>query len=255
MELQKYKNHILFNYPKMEISIIIPAYNEEKNLAGAVDGLYSALKNRRMNGQCEILIFNDYSSDRTGEIADRLARDNPRIRVFHNEKNMGLGYNFKEGVKAAKGKYVTWIPGDNENLPDSFVETLSHVGEADIIIPFTANQEVRPFGRRFISKIYTTANNLLFGLNLKYYNGLSVYRKDFLDKLLSQMTHSFAFSAEILVNLLKSGATYIEVPIKIKPRMSGKSSAFRVKNIFNTIKTILKLFYKINIKRNRLKIK
>lgn len=239
----------------MKISIIVPAYNEEKNLANAVENLYTALKNKGMDNQCEILIFNDYSSDKTGETAERLAKENNIIRVFHNKKNMGLGYNFKEGVKAAKGEYVTWLPGDNENLPDSFVETLSYAGKADVIIPFTSNQEVRAFNRRIISKIYTAANNFLFGLNLKYYNGLSVYRRDFLKALLPQMTHSFAFSAEILVNLLKSGATYIEVPIKIKPRISGESSAFRVKNIFNTIKTILKLFYKINIKKSRLKIK
>lgn len=239
----------------MRISIIVPAYNEEKNLAGAVNSLHAALKNKGMSEQCEIIIFNDYSSDKTGEVANRLANENPIVRVFHNKKNMGLGYNFKEGVRAAKGEYVTWLPGDNENLPDFFVETLSHAGEADIIIPFTANQKVRPFGRRLISKIYTTANNLLFGLNLKYYNGLSVYRRDFLNALLPRMTHSFAFSAEIIINLLKSGATYIEVPVKIKPRTLGKSSAFKIKNIFNTTKTIVKLFYKINIRKERLKIK
>lgn len=239
----------------MKVSIIVPAYNEEKNLAGAVEGLYNALKNKGLAEQCEIIIFDDFSSDRTGEISDKLAKENPIVRVFHNKKNMGLGYNFKEGVRVAKGEYVTWLPGDNENLPDSFVETLSYVGKTDIIIPFTANQGARPFSRRFISNIYTAANNLLFGLNLKYYNGLSVYKVSFLNILLPQMTHSFAFSAEILVNLLKSGATYMEVPVKIKPRMSGRSSAFKAKNIFSTIKTIIFLFWRINIKKERLKIK
>lgn len=239
----------------MKISIIVPAYNEEKNLAGAVEGLYAALKNKGMAEQCEIIIFNDCSLDKTGEIADMLANKISIIRVFHNKKNMGLGYNFKEGVRAAKGEYITWLPGDNENLPDSFVKMLSYAGRADIIISFTANQEERPFNRRIISQIYTMANNLLFGLNLKYYNGLSVYKRDFLNILLPKMTHSFAFSAEILINLLKSGATYIEVPIKIKTRTSGRSSAFKIKNVFNTIKTIAKLFYKMNIKKERLKIK
>ena len=239
----------------MKISIIVPAYNEEKNLADAINGLCVALKNKEMFDQCEIIIFNDCSSDMTGEIADRLANDNPIIRVFHNKKNMGLGYNFKEGVRVAKGEYITWLPGDNENLADSFVETLSYAGKTDIIIPFTSNQKIRPFSRRFISNIYTMANNLLFGLNLKYYDGLSVYKREFLRALLPQMTHSFAFSAEIIINLLKSGATYIEVPVKIKPRTSSRSSAFKIKNIIGTIKAIIKLFWNVRIKKKRISVK
>ncbi len=241
----------------MKISIIVPAYNEEKNLSNAITSLCAELKNKEMPEQCEIIIFDDYSKDKTGEIADNLAKifSDFNIRIFHNKKNMGLGYNFKEGVRVSKGDYVTWLPGDNENLTDSFVETLERAGEADIIIPFTSNHEVRPFIRHVISRIYTGMNNFLFGLNLTYYNGLSVYKRDFLNILLPQMTHSFAFSAEILVNLLKSGATYLEVPVKIKTRISGKSSAFKIKNIVGTAKTILVLFWNINIKKKRLPIK
>lgn len=239
----------------MKISIIVPAYNEEKNLSNAITSLCAELKNKGMSEQCEIIIFNDCSKDKTGEVADNLAKINANIRVFHNKKNMGLGYNFKEGVRVAKGEYVTWLPGDNENLTDSFVETLEHAGKADIIIPFTTNQEVRPLIRRLVSGIYTSANNFLFGLDLTYYNGLSVYKRDFLNVILPQMTHSFAFSAEIIINLLKSGATYLEVPVKIKPRINGKSSAFKIKNIIGTAKTISLLFWNINVKKKRLAIK
>lgn len=239
----------------MKISIIVPAYNEEKNLSDAIVSLCATLKSKGISEQCEIIIFNDCSKDKTGEIADSLAKTNVNIRVFHNKKNMGLGYNFKEGVKVAKGEYITWLPGDNENLMDSFVETLNYAGMADIIIPFTANQEVRPFIRRLVSNIYTKTNNLLFGLDLTYYNGLSVYKREFLNILMPQMTHSFAFSAEIIINLLKSGATHIEVPIKIKPRTHGKSSAFKTKNIIGVVKTISFLFWNINIKKKRLAIK
>lgn len=239
----------------MKISIIVPAYNEEKNLSNAITSLCIELKNKGMSEHCEIIIFNDFSKDKTGEIADSLAKMNANISVFHNKKNMGLGYNFKEGVRVAKGEYVTWFPGDNENLTDSFVETLSFAGMADIIIPFTSNQEVRPLVRRLVSEAYTGINNFLFGLNLTYYNGLSIYKRDFLNILLPQMTHSFAFSAEIIINLLKSGATYLEVPAKIKPRISGKSSAFKIKNIIGAVKTISFLFWNVNIKKKRLAIK
>ena len=237
-----------------KLSIIIPAYNEERGLASAVNSLFSLLDDNGMSNDSEILIFNDCSLDKTGEIAGELAQRINIVKVFHNKKNMGLGFNFREGVRQSKGEYVTWFPGDNENLPQSFVDTVSRIGEADIIIPYTDNMEVRPLSRRIISRVYTDMNNLFFGLRLKYYNGLSVYRRDLLLSVLSKISDSFAFSAQILIMLLKSGASFVEVPIKIQSKPGGKSSAFRIKNIIGVIKAIITLFWRINIKRERIKI-
>lgn len=237
-----------------KLSIIVPAYNEEHGLRQAVNSLYSFLADNKIALGSEILIFNDCSTDKTGEIADNIAKDINIVKVFHNKKNMGLGFNFREGVRQSKGEYVTWFPGDNENLPQSFIDTVSHVGEADIIIPYTDNMEVRPFQRRLISRIYTYLNNLFFGLNLKYYNGLSVYKRDLLLSVLPKIGDSFAFSAQILIMLLKSGASFIEVPIKIQSKPGGKSSAFRFKNVIGVIKAIFSLFWIINVKKERIKI-
>lgn len=233
----------------IKISIIIPAFNEEKNLAEAVNDLWLLLDKNNMMNDCEILIFNDKSTDKTGEIADNLAKEISNIKAIHNEKNMGLGYNFRKGVRLARGEYVTWFPGDNENLPASFVDSLSYIGRADIIIPFTSNQEARPATRKIISYLYTLINNFLFNLNLRYYNGLCIYKKDILANLLPSISNGFAFSAEILVSLLKSGASYIEVPTKIREKTPSKTSAFRFKNIISVIKTIVLLFWRVNIKK------
>ncbi|MCR4283785.1 MAG: glycosyltransferase family 2 protein [Parcubacteria group bacterium] len=237
-----------------KLSIIVPAYNEERGLALAVNSLFSLLSENNMASDAEILIFNDCSLDKTGEIANDLAKNINIVKVFHNKKNMGLGFNFREGARQSKGEYVTWFPGDNENLPQSFVDTVSRIGEADIIIPYTDNMEVRPFLRRLVSRLYTDLNNFLFRLHLKYYNGLSVYRRDLLLSVLPKIGDSFAFSAQILIMLLKSGASFVEVPIKIQSKPGGKSSAFRMKNIIGVIKAILSLFWRINIKRERVKI-
>lgn len=235
-----------------KLSIIVPAYNEERGLASAVGGLFSLLSENNMASDAEILIFNDCSLDKTGEIANELVKKINIVKVFHNKKNMGLGFNFREGVVQSKGEYVTWFPGDNENLPQSFIDIISRIGEADIIISYTDNMEVRPFSRHLVSKIYTDMNNLFFGLHLKYYNGLSVYKRNLLLPVLPKIGDSFAFSAQILIMLLKSGASFVEVPIKIQSKPSGKSSAFRIRNIISVIKAIISLFWRINIKRERI---
>ena len=237
----------------MRFSIIVPAYNEEKGLEAAVKGLVFFLDKNNFLKDTEILIFNDCSSDRTKEIADNLAKEFKNISAFHNQKNMGLGFNFQEGVRRAKGEFVTWFPGDNENLPEPFVNTFQYIGKNDVVIAYTSNMEVRPIFRRIVSRIYTIVNNFIFGLDVKYYNGLNICRRKLLLQL-PPVSNSFSFAVEILVFLLKSGATHVEVPVMLKPNPSGKSSAFRLKNVKNVIKAVIQLFWKINIKRERIKI-
>jgi glycosyltransferase involved in cell wall biosynthesis len=235
----------------MKISIVIPALNEEKNLEAAVKGLAPLLEKEESLKDYEILIFDDGSTDKTGEIADRLSQENNRIKVIHNPRNMGLGYNFRKGAELATGNYVSWFPSDNENTPESFISTLKHAGEADVIIAYTSNMEVRPLKRRILSRIYTFINNLIFGLHLRYFNGLSVYRRDLLLKI-PPWSNSFAYAVEILVPLLKSGASYIEVPVEIRP--TTKTSALKLKRILQVFKAIFLLFWRINIKRGRIQI-
>lgn len=235
----------------MRISIVVPALNEEKNLEAAVRGLCSFLDKESFLTDYEILIFDDGSKDRTGELADKLGRENSRIRVIHNSRNMGLGYNLRKGTELATGEYVSWFPADNENTPQSLIDALKHTGEADIIIAYTSNMEVRSFKRRIISTVYTFINNFIFGLNVRYFNGTPVYKRSLLLKVPS-WSNSFAFAVEIIVPLLKSGATYIEVPVEIKA--TSKTSALKFKRILQVVKAIFSLFWRINIKRERIKI-
>ena len=183
------------------ISIIIPAFNEEGNLECAVKDVISAILAANVENY-EILIFNDFSADKTGEVADRLATGNKHIRVIHNPKNMGLGYNYRKGIELAKNEYVVMVPGDNEVEGKSIGNLFSQVGKADLIISYAANSEIRPRIRQIISKAFVKLMNFLFGLKLRYYNGICLIRKDLLQKV-EMTTFGFAYMAEIIIYLVK----------------------------------------------------
>jgi dolichol-phosphate mannosyltransferase len=222
------------------MSFIVTALNEERTIEATVLEIHASAM-----GYCneyEIILVNDGSVDQTGMIMDRLASGDKRIRVIHNEKNLNLGGAYKRGLKDARLDYVIWLPGDNAAPSKTIQVTLSKVGQADIVIPFLNHLKGRSLLRRFISRSYTRLLNLLFGLKLRYYNGIVVHRRELLQSI-EITTNSFACFAEALIKLLRNGATYVEVGYDSTQRKVAYTNAFRLKNVINVIKTILYLYW------------
>jgi len=230
------------------LTVIIPALNEEGNLSAAVGTVLGAITGRFAD--YELLIFDDGSTDRTGGIADELAAGNPRIRVIHNPRNMGFGYNYSRGVELARMEYVTMFPGDNEIPGEAIRGILDAVGSADIVVPYVATPSVRSGSRRLISASFVSLVNCLFGLRLRYFNGPCVHRRTLLQSV-PMRTHGFAYMAAILVRLIRSGCSYVEVPMPLQARQHGRSKAFRLKNIVSVLSTIGGLLWEIRVKERR----
>jgi len=234
------------------VSIIIPAYNEEIKLKPTVDSVLNRLKNNEIS-DFEIIIFNDASTDKTGEVADDLAMQFSQVKVVHNAKNMNLGFNIARGFQLATKEYSGFVPGDNETAPEALDNIFQAIGKADIVIPYIQNPEVRIWGRRLLSKTYIAIINTAFGLKMRYYNGMCYFKTSMVKKV-AVSTNGFAYMTEILVKLLKSGASFVEVPMINRARERGATKAFRLKNILSVFKTFLTLFWEIQILRRRINL-
>lgn len=232
---------------KPSISIIVPCYNEEGNLRGTIEAINGALASAKRFSGHEILIYNDRSTDSTGALADAIAKTDRNVKVIHNAKNMGFGFNYTDGVRRATKDYVMMVPGDNEIPLEAIMRVMARAGDADVIIPYTANPEVRPFSRRVISRAFVALINTMFGLDIIYYNGTCLVKSRLLKKV-PLKTWGFAYMAAILVRLLKSGASYAEVGVDIAQRSSGKTKAFAFKNVVSVVKAILTLFWDVRVK-------
>lgn len=230
------------------ISLIMPAYNEENTLEFSV--VSACEKLHQYNFDYEIFIFNDSSTDRTGEIANCLASKDPRIKVFHNTKNMNLGFNFARGIEMASKEHTGLLPCHGQTDPVSFDVILPALQGVDVIITYIFNPEVRPLVRNIISRINVLIVNSIFGLRLKYYH-LNFYRTKILKKIPTS-TSSYALMVELLVFAVISGASYVQIPILLRKREFGKSKALRPKNIFNILKTYVRLFWRVMILKERI---
>lgn len=206
----------------------MPALNEEQNLEAAVRMAQQVVP--PFFDDYEILIFNDGSTDKTGAIADRLAASDPRIKVTHHATPKNLGGVYKAGVQQATKQFVIMIPGDNENGSETVTRIFELAGEADIIVPFVANTEVRPFKRRVISRAFVMLTNLVSGCHLRYYNGTVLHKTAIIRECRIQ-TDGFGYQAEALVKLIRQGRTYREVGVDLARRPEGASKALRLDNL------------------------
>jgi len=143
--------------------------------------------------------------------------------------------------------YVVMFPGDNEIPRDAIQTILGAVGSADIIVPYVSTPAVRTWSRRLISATFVGLINRLFGLRLRYFNGPCVHRRRLLMSV-PMRTHGFAYMAAILIRLIRSGCSYVEVPMRLQIRQHGRSKAFKLKNIASVLATIASLYWEVRIK-------
>ena len=227
---------------KKSVSVIISCLNEEENLRNTYCNVVASLQETIKD--YEILVFDDGSRDRTGDIADEIAASDRRVTVFHNQRNRGFGYSFIAGVAQAKMNYVIIIPGDNEVSRESMIRIFALAGTADIIIPFTVNTEIRPYMRRLVSRLYTVFVNALFCCELQYYNGPALHRLD-LVRHLDTMSVGFGFQTVLLVKLIRAGYSFREVDMYLQPKQNYRSTAARPRNIVSVLMTIVRLIVEV----------
>ena len=248
------QNTYLKNMPSL--TIIVPAYRKAEILESFTEIVIGTLKRLGFN-DLEILIITNTDKtgvcDATPAVAKALENKYFNIKAIHNTEYVNLGFKYRQGIDLATKKYVTCILCDDE-INEGVVTTIfSHIGEADVILSYTANMEWRTLFRRMLSRIFTRLCNFLFGLRVIYYNGTSIYKRELL-RSLDLRNNGLAYNVEAFVSAIKSHPqlTYKEVPVILN---QGKTSgaAFKLNNVIGIGKTLLILFHELFLGSSRLK--
>lgn len=221
------------------ITVIVAAMNEEEVLEDVVRQTLDHLGTRFAD--YEVILVDDGSVDRTPEIMDRIAEAHPKLRVIHNPRSCGLGNVYRQGLAEARFEYVMMLCGDGGLPPASLPAIFEKVGTTDIVVPYMLNLPAIKSGPRYVlSRTYTTLLNTVFGLGLQYYNGLPVHRRDLL-RSIEIMSTGFAFQAEILIKLIRAGASYVEIGVRGSEGKPSRS-ALRLRNVISVARTLWMLF-------------
>ena len=224
------------------LSVIIPCYNEEKLVKKTISEVLKAIKFCKIK-KYEIIFIDDGSKDGSLEIVRKSFKKSKKIRIYKNEKNFGIGYNFFRGVSKSKGKYLILIPSDNSHPASEISKILKFINsEYDIVTTYYSNNNQRSFFRNLFTLIYTPFLNFLYGTNFPYFNGLTLYKlKDL--KSLKFKNSSFSYQIEIFVYLFhKYNLKAKVIPTILKDRKKH-SKAFRLKNSILVLISIIRIFF------------
>jgi hypothetical protein len=235
--------------PRRTLSVLVPAYNEAENLEGAVRDVLDAAAAADFE-DVQVLVVDDGSTDGTAEVADRLAHDIPQVVAIHHPHNRGFVAAYESAVEHARNNYFTFVPGDHEVAPESVCDIFRAIGSADLVVPYHGTPWKRAWHRRLLTFICTSQFNALFGWRLKYYQGPTVYPIA-LARQLPRTTHGFFFVAEMLVHALAAGYSWTEVGLTHQERAHGRSKAVALSNIVDAQKTIVRLWWAVRVKRQR----
>ncbi len=217
------------------LSVIVPAYNEEVLLAGAIRDLRRSLDAIAICA--EIIVVNDGSRDRTGAIADNLARELSGVVVCH-QANQGIGGAFRTGAARANGTYLILWPADMPATPGDLAPYTTQFGRAEVIVGVRRRRVGYNPLMLFNSWLYQRGVAWLFGLRLRDVNWIHAYQRDyFLRITLTQ--RGIPMLVETLVRLRDLGARIVEVDVEMKERLGGVSSASRPKVMWRTLTGIL----------------
>lgn len=220
-----------------DLSIVIPFYNEEGNVDGAISDIVQSLSGGKID--YEIIAVNNGSTDRTGTLLEEISKTNPRISVCTVQKNVGYGWGVISGLKQARGNLVGYMWGDRQVEADSLLKIFRRLKEEGL--DFCKVKRINKYDKRYFRKIQSWAFNFIFfmffGINNSDVNGCpKVMKKDVYLKIVPQSKDWF-IDSEIMIKLKKSGYSIGEVPVEAKKREKGKSKV-RPGTILEFIKNI-----------------
>jgi glycosyltransferase involved in cell wall biosynthesis len=208
---------------KLEISAVVPVYNEEENLPVLIPMLIKVLKG--LGGFFEVIFVDDGSSDGSQRILREMASQYPSLRVLRFRENRGLSTALVAGMREARGEKIVTLDSDLQNDPADIPKLLEYLDRYDMATGWRQKRE-DSWLKKISSKIGNSVRNWLSGENIQDSAcTLRAFKKECVKEIpVFNGMHRF------LSTLVKMGGyRIIEVPVSHHPRKFGKSK-YNIRN-------------------------
>jgi dolichyl-phosphate beta-glucosyltransferase len=228
----------------MNISIVIPAYNEEERIVLTLNKISNYLKDKNFN--YEIIVVNDGSKDKTNEIVLDFVKKHSKIRLINNPKNMGKGYSVRNGLLNANKEWILFSDADLSTPIEELDKFIRYTSRFDIIIGSRAMRKSKivvkqPWFRAIPGKVFPLLVRMIAVRGIKDTQcGFKMFKKDCVKKILKKQTiYGWAFDAELLFIAKKLKLKIKEVPIVWKNDANSKLDP--IKNSISMFLEVVKI--------------
>jgi len=230
------------------ISAFFPAYNDEGTIQLMVDRLSKTLK--EITKDYEIIIVDDCSPDKSGEIADTLAKKDKRISVIHHKKNEGYGGALRSGFKAAKKEWVFYTDGDAQYDVSELKKFIPFTDKFCVINGYKNFNRADGVHRKYISIIYDKVIRILFDIRkIKEIDcDFRLLKKEVLRDI-DLSAKDGTICLELAKGIEDSKHAVKNVPVGHYQRFFGKSQFFKPLWIMRTLISIAKKWNELVLKR------
>ena len=236
--------------PKVDLSVIVPAYREGRRIYSNLNRLIGELD--KLEVPYEVILVSDGNTDST--VREALRVESPAVRVFHYPMNIGKGFALSCGVDQSVGALVTFIDADMELDPANirgFIDQMK-ASDCDAVIGSKRHPQSKvayPKLRRFQSALYQLLVRLLFNLNVRdTQTGLKLFRRAVLQEALPLLAiKKFAFDLELLVVARHLGyRKIVEAPIRLNYQFE---STVNLQAAWRVIWDTAAIFYRLRVLR------
>lgn len=229
----------------MYLSVIIPAYNEEKNIEKTVRSIFGYLKSR--NIEHEIIVVTDGSTDKTADIVRLLKTELSTLELIDLEKNIGKGFAVKTGMLKAKGDFRLFTDADNATTIDHIEKMMPYFEKGyGVVIASIALKESNvavgsePIWRRVFGKIGNLFIQIMAVPGIRdTQRGFKIFTAESAEKIFPKMTiERWGFDIEVLALARKFGFNIKEVPVNWK---NAPESRVGLKAYFQVLMETIKI--------------
>jgi dolichol-phosphate mannosyltransferase len=232
-----------------ELSIFFPFWNEEKNIENVINK--AIVTAEKIADKWEIIMIDDGSSDRTLQIAKKLAEKNKNLKLISHFPNRGYGAALKEGLTKSKFKYIVFNDGDGQfdfAEAEKFTELIT---KSDMVIGFRKKRnDANLLKRLLLMNLLKIWDIILFHFYFRDIDcGFKMFTREGLDKIGPLRAEGAMITTEILAKAKKKKLKIKEVGVNHYPRINGDQSGANFPVILRAVLESLQLWYDLHYGR------
>lgn len=220
------------------LSVFYPCYNEEGNIRRVVGEALAFLPT--LSDDFEIILVDDGSADRTGAIADELAREHACVRAVHHPSNRGYGGALQSGFRAATRELVFYTDGDGQFDITDLTRLLPLIETHDIVSGYREHRQ-DSLMRRLNAWLWGALVQRVLGFRCRDVDSaFKLYRREIFDRI-EMKSMGALIDAEVLARAVRAGYTIAEAPVRHRPRIAGRQTGANLRVIARAFKELFQL--------------